>query len=267
MPRTHESACSNHATLTNSKNRASTGVRLGLISPERQITVDGAGSIPRARTKMRSLGSLDRASASEAEGTEFESPREPHLRSGAVADGSAAGFENQRHGNVRGSTPHRSAIFFGRLTDPGGRHRLECEWYALCAYEHRALSLPPNYGSVTGQESGARSKRDGWPCHWGSGPHVSASYDTQTKFCRPDGPAVCDGDESRKRILCREVRDPGSLISCSRSVRLRSLQPTKRSGSADKDRLLPSPRCKRGPFGQAVQFRPLPTKRQHAGVA
>ena len=46
MPRTHETACSNHATLTNSKNRASTGVRLGLISPERQITVDGAGSIP-----------------------------------------------------------------------------------------------------------------------------------------------------------------------------------------------------------------------------
>jgi hypothetical protein len=64
--------------------------------------------------------------------------------------------------------------FFGRLTDRG----VGIAWNATgtpCAYEHRALSLPPHHGNVTGQESGARSKRDGWPRHWGSGPHVSAS--------------------------------------------------------------------------------------------
>jgi hypothetical protein len=33
------------------------------------------------------------------------------------------------------------------------------------------------------------------------------------------------------------------------------------TGSAIKDRLVPSPRCKRGPFGQEVRFRPLPTMR------
>jgi hypothetical protein len=47
-------------------NRASTGVRLGLISPERQITVDGAGSIPRARTKKCvRLADWNRASVSD----------------------------------------------------------------------------------------------------------------------------------------------------------------------------------------------------------
>ena len=42
---------------------------------------------------------------------------------------------------------------------------------------------------------------------------------------------------------------------------------TKRNdpGSANKDRLVPSLRCKRSPFWQEVRFRPLPTK--CAGVA
>ena len=31
------------------------------------------------------------------------------------------------------------------------------------------------------------------------------------------------------------------------------------NGKCHKDRLVPSPRCKRGPFGQEVRFRPLPT--------
>ncbi len=86
---------------------------------------------------------------------------------GAVADGSAAGPEIPRHGNVRGSTPHRSAIFFAfwKANRPGSRHRLECDWYALSRMSivrSAFRQIIRRIGNVTGRESGARSNRDGW---------------------------------------------------------------------------------------------------------
>jgi len=52
----------------------------------------------------------------------------------------------------------------------------------------------------------------------------------QREFCRPRMDRLYATEMKSPALLCREVRDPGSLISCSRSVRLRSLQPNKTIG-------------------------------------
>jgi len=52
----------------------------------------------------------------------------------------------------------------------------------------------------------------------------------QRKFCRPRTYRLYAMEMKSLALFCREVRDPGSLISCSRSVRLRSLQPNKTIG-------------------------------------
>lgn len=89
---------------------------------------------------------------------------------GAVADGSAAGFENARHRNVRGSTPIAPPI------RKANRSGIGIAWKANGTPRRMGIvrSAFRHLGNVTGQESDARSKRDGWPSHWGSGPHVSA---------------------------------------------------------------------------------------------
>lgn len=135
---------------------------------------------------MRSLSSLEQSVRVRSGRHGVRISEGTPLRSGAVADGSAAGFENSRTATC--GDRHLTAPPFWKANRPGRRHRLECEWYAVYAYEHRALSLPPNYGNVIGQESGARSKRDGWLCHWGSGPHVSASQDRAKKSVTADAP-------------------------------------------------------------------------------
>ena len=70
-------------------------------------------------------------------------------------------------------------------------------------------------------------------------------------------PAASEGIKSPRTICAgRSVRNPRGLISRDGPVQPRDPQPY---GKCNKDRLVPSPRCKRGPFGQEVRFRPFPT--------
>ena len=109
------------------------------------------------------------------------------------------------------------------------------------------------HGCLTRAASGARSKRDG----------TSRCGDRHVRhppliLLTADVSAASEGVESL-RIICagRSVRNPRGLISRDGPVQPRGPQPI--NGKCHKDRLVPSPRCKRGPFGQEVRFRPLPT--------
>jgi hypothetical protein len=120
---------------------------------------------------------------------------------GAVADGSAAGFESPRHGNVRGSTPHRSAIFFGRLTGQGpaspGQRLVRLGVWASCAQPSAKF-----LGNVTGRESGARSNRDGWFCAIGDQDLTFPPVRSEKRkiLQTADVPAVRDGDEKPRTL-------------------------------------------------------------------
>jgi hypothetical protein len=75
-----------------------------------------------------------------------------------------------------------------------------------------------------------------------------------------DVPAASEGVKSLRAICAgRSVRNPRGLIS--RDWPGATPGPATKHGKCHKDRLVPSPRCKRGPCGQEVRFRPLPTMR------
>ena len=126
MPRMHETACSNHATLT--KPPRQHWVRLGLISPERQITVGGGVRLPGRGPKMCSLSSLDKSvrlrrgryGVRISEGTPISDwERSPTARQRIF-------FAARQRA---GSTPHRSANY-GGLTDGMPASRPQCDRYA-----------------------------------------------------------------------------------------------------------------------------------------
>ena len=135
-------------TLTNSARTdvgVSTGVRLGFINPERQITVDGRVRTPGRRpVQFRCLVAQWRSARIRTgrHGSSILSETANH-RQGRLAGGPAASFERWSHVRVWGSTPQPSANW--KANRSGDRRRLESARHRLrCG--NRALSLPPDHG-------------------------------------------------------------------------------------------------------------------------
>ena len=126
---------------------------------------------------------------------------------------------------------HLTAPPIRKGNSPGRERRLETarhrEVWESCSHSSA------RYGNVTGRVSGAASKTDG----------RRKSLGIKT---------------SRFRQLMRGSGEaPRESHKLQTSEHFGAAQPN--TGDANKDVLVPSPRCKRGPFGQGVRFSPSPT--------
>jgi hypothetical protein len=95
----------------------------------------------------------------------------------------------------------------------------------LAAYEHRALSLPPNRRTnwKRNRTSVRRSFEARWMAqgHWGSGPHVSANSDAERSdiLQTADEPAACDGDEKPRTVMQGGPGHSGPILTFALGVR------------------------------------------------
>ena len=75
-----------------------------------------------------------------------------------------------------------------------------------------------------------------------------------------DAPAARVGAERRLRHLQRREKHRALVRAHTLTPKAKvGSIPTSATGSETKDRLVPSLRCKRSPYGQEVRFHPLPT--------
>ena len=180
-----------------------------------------AGGARRCAAGTRHVAQPDRASLSEGEGCRFESRRDDQIRM-VNRPGGRRGFENRwcrrlrpwRYG-LRVRPPSAKCERNGRSTGREAgirRKRIGC---ASIADQDRGL--PP--GKVIGRPLIPVRSEMGGASHWGSTRRLSAILRRPRTYRR-------HASQMRSlAIFSREVRDPGSLISCSRRIRLPPLQP------------------------------------------
>jgi len=139
-----------------------------------------------------------------------------------------------------------------KVNRSGDRHRLESDWVA----RHCGSRPRPSSTGMLNQSGLWRPFEAGRHLTvWRSTRQASAIHHSADRGCT-GSKRVSSSLAAFARVgrLGTHAVSYTAIARCNPGAR-------NHSGKCHKDRLVPSPRCKRGPYGQEVRFRPLPTMR------